>query len=649
YEAIQESLGRRVALKAIPHPDLLDAKRLHRFRREAQAAAQLHHTNIVPVFGAGEHDGLPYYVMQYIRGSGLDLLLETWRRGQRPRAEERWRFVAHVGIQAAEALQYAHEQGILHRDIKPANLLIDEHQVVWITDFGLAKLSGREDLTATGDVIGTLRYLAPEALRGETDHRSDVYSLGLTLYELLTLTPPFGTLSPSELLRHVAEEQPTRPRQLDPAIPRDLETIILKAIARDLDRRYPTAGELADDLKCFLEDRPIRARRATRMEQLWRWSHRNRMTAALMATAAGSLLLAAIVGWVGYASTIRALEGESKRRSEAEIATRRAEENVALSLAAFEDLFDKLAAHDSSLPPPTSPPPHPAPSHRPPREPHRPFPSAIPKNEAAVLQSVLAFYDRFAERNATNPKLQGEAARAYRKVGALYQRLGCDLEMETAFARAAEKFEGLAAQFPSVPEYRFELAETYALDNPWSADPTSLGRIEQRLRRALALVQQLSAESPDNLEYTAAQVRVQTKLGVALKRLQRADEAEACYRWAIALEETLAARLPVPHAARIDLATLRETLATSLRERSRHDEARAILNAAATDLQSLAMDKPIHPGFARTIAEHFATLAEAFEDLGAMRRAEEMVAWAIKFRPRPPRNRPPPPPPGVGF
>ena len=210
YEAVQESLGRHVAFKAIHHVHL-DAKRLQRFQRETQAVARLHHANIVPIFGAGEHEGLPYYVMQYIAGSGLDALLAAWRREGVPRGQGHWRFVAAVGAQAAEALQYAHEQGILHRDIKPANLLIDEHDCVWVTDFGLAKLTGHDDLTASGDVIGTLRYLAPESLRGETDARSDVYSLGLTLYELLTLAPPFGELTPSELLRHVSEGQPTAP------------------------------------------------------------------------------------------------------------------------------------------------------------------------------------------------------------------------------------------------------------------------------------------------------------------------------------------------------------------------------------------------------------------------------------------------------
>ncbi len=160
YEAVQESLGRHVALKVVYHVHL-NAKRLERFRREAQAVARLHHTNIVPIFGVGDHEGLPYYVMQYIKGTGLDDLVTTWRNEAARQDAARWRFVARVGVQAALALDYAHAQGVLHRDIKPSNLLIDEQQTIWITDFGLAKLTGEDDLTASGDIVGTLRYLAP--------------------------------------------------------------------------------------------------------------------------------------------------------------------------------------------------------------------------------------------------------------------------------------------------------------------------------------------------------------------------------------------------------------------------------------------------------------------------------------------------------
>ena len=242
----------------------------------------------------------------------------------------------------AEALDYAHGEGVLHRDIKPANLLLDERGTVWVTDFGLAKLAQQGDLTATGDIIGTLKYMAPEGLQGESDARSDVYGLGMTMYELLTLEPPFDDSNPSRLIRRVGEDQPIRPRKRNPAIPRDLETIVLKASAREPRDRYPTARALAEDLGRFLDDRPVRARRATLAEQFGRWCRRNKALAALAATALGSLVFAAVVGWVGYATTRKALEGESRRRREADAATQRAESNVALSLEALEEIFDNL-------------------------------------------------------------------------------------------------------------------------------------------------------------------------------------------------------------------------------------------------------------------------------------------------------------------
>lgn len=311
YEAVQESLWRHVAVKAIHHTQL-DSKRLQRFQREAQAVAQLHHTNIVPIFGVGEHDGIPYYAMQYIRGRGLDALLDSWRRDGLLPSRERWRIAARYVAQTAEALGYAHEQGILHRDIKPANLLIDEHDAVWVTDFGLAKMVGHDELTASGDVVGTLRYLAPESLRGHSEARSDVYSLGLTLYELLTLRPPFGDLSPSELLHQVNEGRPVRPRAVDPSIPRDLETIVLKATAREPKDRYRTAYDLGQDLRRYLEDRPIRARQATEFERAWRWSRRNPVMAGLIVLTAASVLLAAVFGWTRSALQTQALADKNE-------------------------------------------------------------------------------------------------------------------------------------------------------------------------------------------------------------------------------------------------------------------------------------------------------------------------------------------------
>ena len=171
------------------------------------------------------------------------------RRASRVPSRHYWRGVARIGVQVAEALEYAHAQGVLHRDIKPSNLLLDLHGTVWVADFGLAKLADQADLTHTGDVVGTWRYMAPERFGGVSDARSDVYSLGLTLYELLALRPAFDGSTREELIQQVSHGVPPRPRKVNPEVPRDLETIVLKAIERDPAARYQTAGELAEDLR----------------------------------------------------------------------------------------------------------------------------------------------------------------------------------------------------------------------------------------------------------------------------------------------------------------------------------------------------------------------------------------------------------------
>ncbi|MDR3636473.1 MAG: protein kinase [Isosphaeraceae bacterium] len=704
YEAVQESLGRHVALKVIHHVQL-DVKRLQRFEREARAIAHLHHTNIAPIYAIGEHEGLPYYAMQYIQGIGLDVLLTAWRRDGAPRGADRWALVARIGMQAAEALYYAHEQGVLHRDVKPANLLLDAYQSVWVTDFGLAKLAGQEDLTASGDVVGTLRYLAPEALRGETDERSDVYSLGLTLYELLTLSPPFGELSQSELLRRVSEGEPERPRRLDPGIPRDLETIVLKATAREPQHRYATARALAEDLKRFVDDRPIEARRATATERVWRWGRRNPGTAAL---AAGALVLTAVVGWIGYMSTMQALEQEKRLRGAAEIATKRAEDNVALSLKVFGKLFETLAGEDDLLPPslgrpsnsgprgpgdefhlghghpapppgensgpssehPNRRPPFPpggeegGPAHafrdrpplgregggpvfgwRPPGEPRRKNGQPMSQENVAFLESVLEFYDEFARNNATNLKLEGEAAWAYRKVGTLYDRLGRTEDAEKAYAHAIAMFDQLIERFPDSPEYRIKLVETYDMADPGSAEPSSLARVEGRLARATSLVDELVAESPNNLDYLSTQAHVWAKHGAILERMERPGEAEVCYRRAIALDAELVERSPGYDRPRLDRATTREALGLLLLGRDQHDEAAAQFSAAAEELEGLASLARVPPPLCRRLE----SLADAFDRLGDVDRSAAMrllaADVAARHPPGPPGHGPKPPRP----
>ena len=299
YEADQLPLGRRVALKVLPSTASLDPRHLQRFQLEAQAAAILHHEHIVPVYGIGFDQGVHYYAMQFIDGRSLTELIRALRQEPSPADSRHWRAVAQFGMQAAEALEHAHELGVIHRDIKPSNLLIDDRGHLWVTDFGLARvLQANPDVTATGDLVGTVRYMSPEQARGDKgviDPRVDIYALGATLYELLTLQPAFNASDRQQLLRQILHEEPVPPRRLRPSLPRDLETIVLKAMDKEPRARYRSACEMADDLRRFLDDRPVRARRPSPVDRAAKWSRRHRTP---VLTAATTLFLTVAVSTV---------------------------------------------------------------------------------------------------------------------------------------------------------------------------------------------------------------------------------------------------------------------------------------------------------------------------------------------------------------
>jgi serine/threonine protein kinase len=355
YEAEQVSLGRRVALKVLPLAATLGGTQLQRFQNEARAAAGLHHTNIVPVYFVGSERGVHFYAMQFIDGQSLAAVLARLRRPAGPGAgqgtdaattayvppppaaeagapastqpgallttaggaqgRDYFRAVAELGVQAAEGLDYGHRVGVVHRDVKPGNLLLDGSGRLWVTDFGLAQVQGTDSLTATGELVGTLRYMSPEqalAKRVVIDHRTDVYSLGATLYELLTLRPPFGGSDRQELLRQIAFEEPPPPRRLNKGMPPELEVIVLKALEKAPPDRYATALELADDLRRWLDDRPIQARRPPWLRVAAKWVRRHRpLVGAVLAV----LVMAAVLGGGGgvwWAQKRAGAEGEAR-------------------------------------------------------------------------------------------------------------------------------------------------------------------------------------------------------------------------------------------------------------------------------------------------------------------------------------------------
>lgn len=567
YVAKQHSLKRNVALKVLPSSGPHAIKNRQRFRREAESAAALHHTNIVPVFGIGEQEGILYYAMQLIDGVPLNLILD-WlqlplasselnelttaekessshlspaqaalqlfqaefkpvndvvfqQRANKTNATRRhdqtvemappsyasastvtlaanspivshddsldfvsappsidststpattqpqarslnlsyYRNIASIVASTADALQYAHQQGILHRDIKPGNLLLDRDGTLWITDFGLARPADIASVTQTGEIVGTLRYMAPEQFHGQADQRTDIYSLGLTLFELLTLQPAVE-FAKGKLSYCNASEGATHPNFGKSNIPRDLQTICLKACAHDAAQRYQHARDFEEDLRRFLEDRPILARRITYTERLIRWSRRNPALAGLLALSATLLILVAI---------LLAISNQEKQASLAKIKEQfdRAEKNVKLKTAALDEArfekqraeknlqlameaFDKVVANISSRGLAMN-----SITEFDGENDLVSFADAeLNSADIQLLDTLISFFDRFAAENGANLKLQ--SATASRRVGDIQFHLGRVDEAAKSYLKALDYYE-------SAPNIEGDLARDLAI------------------------------------------------------------------------------------------------------------------------------------------------------------------------------------------
>ena len=598
YEAEQLSLGRRVALKVLPFAAMIDPRQLSRFKIESQAAAQLHHANIVPVHAVGCDRGVHYYAMQFVEGQTLAAVISGLHReagleavppadvavsagtGEpsadsvvEARATATTRRSTHSAgrlsatieqiRQVAEALDYAHQEGIVHRDIKPSNLLLDARGKVWITDFGLARFDEGVTLTATGDVVGTLRYMSPEQALGKrtgVDHRTDLYALGATLYELLTLEPAFAAFDRQTLLRQISQDEPRPLRHIDPQLPVELETIVNKAMSKAAGDRYATAQELADDLQRFLSKRPIQARPPTLRDRARKWCHRHEP----WVWSAGVLsLVAAVVLAVSTALIWRERSLAIQQRDTAESQRQRADWNYLKAVTAVEQMRQAAVRLDRNQ-----------------------QPDAV-KHE--LVERALTFYRRFVADNRDNTELRYATSHACLSVGSILAYRGQLAEAEQ-YLREAETLLPVRRARPEEPLVN-RLLIASALDVlAYEHSRRNAGREKAAAlyREAQALIAVAMASAPADLNSRLIEARCLADYAYFLAQSDDCWQAEPYYRRILALQERLLRDFPDASAAvQGDLARTWNSLGLLLRQTERPQAAEQAHRQALQHLAEL--------------------------------------------------------------
>jgi serine/threonine protein kinase/Flp pilus assembly protein TadD len=673
YEAQQVSLGRRVALKVLPFAAALDPRQRQRFQNEAQAAAQLHHTHIVPVHYVGCERGVHFYVMQFIEGQSLAEVLRELRRLARrdapsavtaeastgplaalstersARDPAHFRAVAELGVQAAEALDHAHQLGVVHRDVKPGNLLLDARGQLWVTDFGLAQFQSDAKLTLTGDLVGTLRYMSPEqalAKRVPIDHRTDVYSLGVTLYELLALEPAYAGQDRQELLLQIATEEPRAPRRVNRAIPRELETIVLKAMAKEPAERYGTAQELADDLRRFLKDEPIKARRPSLGQRLQRWGRRNRALAWSAGISTVLLLVMAVAGLAVNNVLVseerdqkdEALAKAQRERKEKDQALAKVEQEQGKTMAALKKLEQEQGKTMAALGESRQ-------SGEQTLEALRTLTDEVLQRhlarrpqltgrDQAFLQKILEQYEKFAAIKGNDEESRAIRAEGFYRIGYFRIHLGDPHQARLACERAVVLWEQLAADFPRVPGHRFYLAACHHNLGLLLNDLGKYAEAEAEYRQALDLTTRLAADFPENTAYREALASHHSGLGRVLIYLDKNVEAEAALSQALALHEQLAAEFPDVFTYHQNVVSSHNNLGIVLTELKKHAEAELELRQAVALGKQLAADFPTEQEFREELAGSHHLLGNLLRSLGKYLEAEAEYREALALHMR---------------
>jgi tetratricopeptide (TPR) repeat protein/tRNA A-37 threonylcarbamoyl transferase component Bud32 len=603
YRAWDTTLNRAVALKRL-RTGVLDApKAVERFHREAQSAAGLRHPHIVPVFDSGQVDGEPYLVSALVEGRDLADELADRRPGFRMAAE----WVAAL----AEALEHAHRSGVIHRDVKPSNVLIDRNGQVYLTDFGLAKSDGANaTLTIDGRVIGTPAYMAPEQARGEkaiVDVRADVYGLGVIFYELLTGSRPFVG-SEQMVLARIQVEDPRAPRGLDAAIPADLETVCLKAMAKEPGRRYASAAGLAADLRRYLRGEPVLARPLGRMGTLWRRCRRRPLLSGLVA----SLVLAVVAGTAGVTWQWRRAEFQRRRAVEAL-------QHGSQTLAALLPLFDQgVDGKDRS------------------------------RQEREALRTAILDYYRSSVQHQlrTDPELRGPLSGVTMSIVGLLARTAPVDEALRAWQEARSSFEGLLRDDPTNLDVREYAARCLFAEGSLLAEAGCLEAGALRLRQANdrwqaygALIERAPAADGGYRGAREAWIGCLIDLAAVEIRLGRKSEPLVCLRQAFDLADGLLREQPGSEYALRRLARVCSRLALQVRD-DRPDEAISLWRRASVLIEPIAARNPAECGLQEQLGTDLYWLGgledrldRMVEALADLRRAADIFEPLVRTNP----------------
>jgi serine/threonine protein kinase/Flp pilus assembly protein TadD len=548
---------RKVALKVLK-PGMDTRQVVARFEQERQALAIMDHPNIAKVFDGGATPaGRPYFVMELVRGVPITDFCDQNRLTPRQR----------LGLFAdvCRAVQHAHQKGIIHRDLKPSNVLVSRHDttpVVKVIDFGVAKALGRELtdktlFTGTAQMVGTPLYMSPEQAGVsdlDVDTRSDIYSLGVLLYELLTGTTPFprGRFSRAgydEICRIIREEEPPRPstrlrttqelasvaasrglepRKLSGLVRGELDWIVMRCLEKDRNRRYETAAGLARDVERYLADEPVAAGPPSAWYRFRKFARRHRGAVAAVC----AILVLVIGGILGTtAGLVRALRAERHTAEQRQ----RAQENLRLALKGLDAIYLQVA------------------EERLPRDSRR------QKEDTEILRKALDFYEQFARQNADEPPARLEVSRAYRRAGDIQQFVGEHAVAQQAYGQALATARTLAAEFPGEAEFSYELALCCARRAEALAAAGQLPGAADRFGEAIGLLTELSAQDPAAADYRAELARGRHGLGKLLRRKGERGAAEEQFRQALELQEKLAAEFPAVPRYRFDLAETHQT------------------------------------------------------------------------------------------